>query len=61
LDAHKDDLAPSHDVKVLLTFVPRIEESALVEAVEEIDPEAIIVFTDVSSIRGGMFRKNKHH
>lgn len=61
LDAHKDDLAPSHDVKVLLTFVPRIEESALVETVEDIDPDAIIVFTDVASIRGGMFNKNKHH
>jgi uncharacterized membrane-anchored protein YitT (DUF2179 family) len=61
LDAHKDDLLPDHDLKVLMTFVPRIEESALNEIVEEVDPNAIIVFTEVSSIRGGMFSKNKHH
>lgn len=61
LDAHKDDLLPDHDLKVLMTFVPRIEESALNEIVEDIDPKAIIVFSEVSSIRGGMFSKNKHH
>lgn len=60
-DAHKDDLAESHTLKVLFTFVARIEESALAEIVEEIDPDAIIVFNDVSGIRGGMFSKNKHH
>jgi uncharacterized membrane-anchored protein YitT (DUF2179 family) len=61
LDAHKDDLLPNHDLKVLMTFVPRVEESALTETVEDIDPNAIIVFSDVASIRGGMFSKNKHH
>ena len=61
IDAHKDDLLPDHNLKILTTFVPRVEESAIVEAVEEIDPKAIIVFTDVASIRGGMFSKNKHH
>lgn len=60
-DAHKDDLEPGHTLKVLFTFVARIEESALAEIVEEIDPDAIIVFNDVSSIRGGTFSKNKHH
>lgn len=61
LDAHKDDLLPDHDLKILMTFVPRIEESAITETVEDIDPNAIIVFSDVASIRGGMFSKNKHH
>jgi uncharacterized membrane-anchored protein YitT (DUF2179 family) len=61
LDAHKDDLLPNHNLKVLMTFVPRIEESAVVETVEDIDPDAIIVFSEVASIRGGMFNKNKHH
>lgn len=61
IDAHKDDLLPNHNLKILMTFVPRVEESAIVETVEEIDPDAIIVFSDVASIRGGMFNKNKHH
>jgi uncharacterized membrane-anchored protein YitT (DUF2179 family) len=61
LDAHKDDLLPNHELKVLMTFVPRIEESAITETVEDIDPDAIIVFSEVASIRGGMFSKNKHH
>ena len=61
IDAHKDDLLPDHNLKILMTFVPRVEESAIVETVEEIDPDAIIVFSDVASIRGGMFSKNKHH
>lgn len=61
IDAHKDDLLPGHELKVLFTFVARIEESALAETVEEIDPDAIIVFSDVANIRGGMFNKNKHH
>lgn len=60
-DAHKDDLEPGHNLKILFTFVARIEESAIAEVVEEIDPDAIIVFNDVSSIRGGTFSKNKHH
>lgn len=61
LDAHKDDLLPGHELKILFTFVARIEESALAETVEAIDPDAIIVFSDVANIRGGMFNKNKHH
>jgi uncharacterized membrane-anchored protein YitT (DUF2179 family) len=61
LDAHKDDLLPGHELKVLFTFVARIEESALAEIVEGIDSDAIIVFSDVANIRGGMFNKNKHH
>lgn len=61
IDAHKDDLLPDHNLKILMTFVPRVEESAIVETVEDIDPNAIIVFSDVASIRGGMFSKNKHH
>lgn len=61
LDAHKDDLAPEHDLKLIFTFVARIEESTLSEIVEEIDPQAIIIFNDASNVRGGMFSKNKHH
>lgn len=60
-DAHKDDLATDHTLKVIFTIVARIEESALAEIVEEIDPDAIIVFNEGSSIRGGTFNKNKHH
>lgn len=60
-DAHKDDLAEHHTLKIIYTFVARIEESALAEIVEEIDPEAIIVFSEVANIRGGTFSKNKHH
>lgn len=61
IDAHKDDLLNGHELKILFTFVARIEESALAEIVEEIDADAIIVFSDVANIRGGMFSKNKHH
>lgn len=60
-DAHKDDLEPGHNLKILYTFVARIEESAIAEIVEEIDPDAIIVFSEVANIRGGTFSKNKHH
>lgn len=60
-DAHKDDLDPGHSLKIIFTFVARIEESALAEIVEEIDPDAIIVFSEVANIRGGTFNKNKHH
>lgn len=61
LDAHQNDLAPEHELKMIMTFVARIEESTLAEIVEEIDPKAIIMFNDASNIRGGMFSKNKHH
>lgn len=61
LDAHKDDLEVGHELKILFTFVARIEESVLTETVESLDPDAIIVFSDVANIRGGMFNKNKHH
>lgn len=61
IDAHKDDLLEGHELKILFTFVARIEESVLAETVEAIDPDAIIVFSDVANVRGGMFNKNKHH
>lgn len=61
IDAHTNDLSPDHDLKLVMTFVARIEESTLAEMVEAIDPHARIVFQDASSIRGGMFNKNKHH
>ena len=61
LDGHRDDLDTASELKVLFTFVARFEESALVDMVESIDPKALIVFTDVASIRGRTFNKNRHH
>jgi uncharacterized membrane-anchored protein YitT (DUF2179 family) len=59
IDAHKDDI--NDTLKIVTTFVARVEESALVEAVEAVDEEAVIIFNDAANIRGGMFNKSKHH
>lgn len=59
VDAHKDDI--NDTLKIVTTFVARFEESALVESIEAVDPDAVIVFSDASTVRGGMFSKNKHH
>lgn len=59
IDAHKDDIKDT--LKIVTTFVARVEESTLVEAVEAVDDEAVIIFNDAANIRGGMFSKNKHH
>jgi uncharacterized membrane-anchored protein YitT (DUF2179 family) len=61
LDGHTDDLDKDNEVKVLFTFVSRIEESELIDLVEDIDSEAIVVFSDVATIRGGKFNTTKHH
>lgn len=61
IDAHQDDLEPSHNLKLILTFAARLEESAMSELVKEIDPKAIIVFNDAATISGGIFDKSHHH
>ena len=40
--------------------IPRIQEAAVTEAILEIDPEAIVVFLDIASLRGGVYEKSKH-
>jgi uncharacterized membrane-anchored protein YitT (DUF2179 family) len=59
IDAHKDDINDS--LKVVNTFCARAEEAILVEAVDAVDPDAIIVISDAANIHGSIFTKNKHH
>jgi uncharacterized membrane-anchored protein YitT (DUF2179 family) len=56
--AHRDNNEP---FTIITTFIPRVEESTLSEIVEEVDPDAIIIFQDTTNIKGGMFNKNNHH
>lgn len=56
-DAHNDDVADN--MKIVTTFVSRLEENRLIGTVEEIDPDAIIILNDASSVRGGKFNR-KH-
>lgn len=58
-DAHKDDI--NDTLKIVTTFCARAEEALLVEAVEDVDPDAIIVVTDAANLHGSIFAKNKHH
>lgn len=59
IDAHRDDVT---DVtKVVKTYCARVEEAALVEAIEEVDPDAIIIVTDAANVHGSVFANNKHH
>lgn len=58
-DAHKDDI--NDTLKIVTTFCARAEEAALVEAVEEVDPDAIVIINDAANIHGSIFTKNKHH
>lgn len=57
-DAHRDAL--EDDLKIVTTFINRLEESTLVEAVEKADPKAIIILSEATSVRGGLFN-NPHH
>ena len=58
-DAHKDDI--NDTLKIVTTFCARAEEAALVEAVEEVDSDAIVIINDAANIHGSIFTKNKHH
>ena len=58
MDAHRDDL--SNDLKIVSTFINRIEESILAETVEAIDDKAVIIFHDASSVRSGLL-STPHH
>jgi len=40
--------------------LPRMQEAAVTDAILEIDPEAIVVFLDIASLRGGVYEKPKH-
>ncbi len=57
-DAHKDNM--TDDLKIVTTFISRMEESNLVETVETIDPKAIVILNDAASVHGGMFSNKKH-
>jgi uncharacterized membrane-anchored protein YitT (DUF2179 family) len=59
VDAHKDDI--NDTLKIVTTFCARAEESMLVEAIEEVDPDAVIVVTDAANLHGSVFSNNKHH
>lgn len=66
MDAHRSSIDDKKDysgnnVKVLTLIISRIEENLLQDAVEEIDPDAIIIFNDSASIHGGIIKKNLHH
>ena len=50
-----------NNVKVLTLIVSRIEENLLQDAVEEVDPDAIIIFNDSATIHGGIIQRSKHH
>ncbi len=59
IDAHKDDIEDT--LKIVMTYCARFEESMLVEAVEEVDPDAVIIVTDAANLHGSIFTQNKHH
>jgi len=59
VDAHKDDI--NDTLKIVTTFCARAEEATLIEAVDAVDPEAVIIITEAANIHGSIFSKNKHH
>lgn len=59
IDAHKDDI--NDTLKIVMTYCARFEEARLVEAVEAVDPEALIIVTDAANLHGSIFTENKHH
>ena len=59
LDAHKDEI--NDTLKIVYTFMARAEEAILLEAVDAVDPDAIVIITDAANIHGSIFNKNKHH
>lgn len=59
IDAHKDDI--NDTFKIVMTYCARFEEAQLVEAVEAVDPDALIIVTDAANLHGSVFTKNKHH
>lgn len=63
IDAHKGDMVMENgeQLKLVITYISRVEESALMDIIDGIDPRALVALTEVSSISGGVFAKNKHH
>lgn len=55
---HKDFDEEVYEV----TFtIPRLEESEITDRIIDTDPLAIVMFSDISSLRGGIYEDNKGH
>lgn len=49
------------EITEIIFTVSRMEELQVTEAIREIDEEAIISFTEISTLRGGAYEKETHH
>lgn len=47
-DAHRDRL--DDDLKIVTTFISQSEETQLTDVIDEVDPDAIIIFNEASTV-----------
>ncbi|MGG1662068.1 YitT family protein [Brevibacillus sp. NRS-1366] len=58
---HGEGSYSGEDKRVILCVFTRLEETKLKDIIRELDPQAFIIATDVSSVHGGRFKKKDIH
>jgi len=58
---HGEGSYSGEDKRVILCVFTRLEETKLKDIIKELDPQAFIIATDVSTVHGGRFKKKDIH
>ncbi|MEH7336219.1 YitT family protein [Neobacillus drentensis] len=58
---HGEGSYSGEDKRVILCVFTRLEETKMKDIIRELDPQAFIIATDVSSVHGGRFKKKDIH
>jgi len=58
---HGEGSYSGEDKRIILCVFTRLEETKLKDIIKELDPQAFIIATDVSSVHGGRFKKRDIH
>ncbi len=58
---HGEGSYSGEDKRVILCVFTRLEETKMKDIIRELDPQAFIIATDVSSVYGGRFKKKDIH
>jgi len=58
---HGEGSYSGEDKRVILCVYTRLEETKLKDIIKEFDPQAFFISTDVTSVRGGRFKKQDIH
>lgn len=58
---HGEGSYSGEDKRVILCVFTRLEETKLKDIIKELDPQAFIIASDVSSVHGGRFKKKDIH